>query len=197
MLKMSKYKKLDDFVLFHYTYYSGYKGIMKTMELRSSYYMTDGGEESISGVGNPKKIYTMLYKKDKLKDLFKYFIGSAFFIFDPRMLLDYRDKVNFPFEEGFGGDSHPYKRFPKKPIKGFEGLWPENDDEELALNLHHFYNMSMEHYNRPRDNEITDKGPLTNELVIETDFIPIEKYLLEVHPPAKYKLKPIYFNVKK
>lgn len=123
------------------------------------------------------------------------------------MLLDYRDKVNFPFEEGFGGDSHPYKRFPKKPIKGFEGLWPENDEEELALNLHHFYNMSVEHYNRQEDlsyyddkgkkiGEI-DKGPLTNELVIETDFIPIEKYLLEVHPPAKYKLKPIYFNVKK
>lgn len=148
---MSKYKNLDDFVLFHYTY-GGYKGIMETKELRSSWYLsgyeTDWG---ISGGGNPKKIYTTLYKKDKVKDLIKNWQGFNIFIFDPRMILPYRDKVNFPVGEGFGADGNPYKRFPKTPLKGFEDLWPKNDEEELALNLNHYWEMSVEEYNNHED----------------------------------------------
>ena len=182
------FKKLDDFVLVHYTSKYGYEEILKTMELRSVAYM---GKDSEEHYCNPKKIYTTLYKKSRIKELINLPIYkfSPVFYFDPRMILDYRDKVNFPVGQGFGADDHPYKRFPQEPIEKFKDLWPKNDEEELALNLHNWWNMFEEWLFKEDAMDFPQ-----NELLFETDFIPLTNYLLKVEPGRIKNKKTHRFN---
>ena len=174
------FKNLDDFVLLHYASRYNWKNILETGELRSSYYsgklrgeeydlshMTD--EWGIENGGNPIYVYTLLWKKSKLDKLpFMYRSVYPVFYFDPRMILAYRDKVGFWPSANFGLNNIPYKRFPKTPLKEFEDLWPKNDEEELALNLHNFWSM------------VEKKNIGDNELLFEVDFVSINDYIIKI-----------------
>ena len=167
------------------------------MELRSVAYMTklDGDELDLKDCScNPYKIYTSLYKKSRIKELINLpmYKNAPVFYFDVRMILNYRDKVNFPVGQGFGADDHPYKRFLQESTDDYEefkDLWPKNDEEELALNLHNWWNMFEEWLVKEDAMEFPQ-----NELLFETDFIPLTDYLLKVEPGRIYNKKTHRFN---
>ena len=185
MSESDTFKNLDDFVLLHYASGYNWKNILETGELRSSYYSGKlRGEEydfrqsilakewGLENGGNPIYVYVLLWKKSKLDKLpFMYRWEYPVFYFDPRMILNYRDKVSFWPSANFGLNGIPYKRFPKTPLKGFKDLWPKNDEEELALNLHNFWSMVEK-----------KKGFGDNELLFEVDFVSIQNYILKVEP---------------
>ena len=198
MSESDAFKNLDDFVLLHYASRYNWKNILETGELRSSYYSGKlRGEEyelnrewGLENGGNPIYVYVLLWKKSKLDKLpFIYRWEYPVFYFDPRMILNYRDKVSFWPEANFGLNGIPYKRFPKTSLKGFEDLWPKNDEEELALNLHNFWSMVEK-----------KKCFGDNELLFEVDFISINDYILKVesnpieHNPDAKKWNNIFLS---
>ena len=190
---MSKYKKLDDFVLVHRTSEQGYKGILRTGEIRSSDYIAKKiGMETEWGWGDggdPKYIYFVLYKKSKINELINnpIYKSQTIFYFDPKMLLDYRDNIFFPTKEKTKIENNPYKRFTGAVQKEFENIWPKNEEEELALNLHNYWSLFQEWWHNSLAKEDGfNEGIPTNELIVKTDFIPIKDYLIKVDPGLKW-----------
>lgn len=190
---MSKYKKLDDFVLVHRTTEQGYKGILRTGEIRSSDYIAKKiGMETEWGWGeggDPKYIYFVLYKKSKLKELINnpIYKSQTIFYFDPKMLLNYKENIFFPLGDGNCNHDNQYKSFTGAPEKEFENLWPKNEEEELALNLHNYWSLFQEWWHNSLAKEDGfNEGIPTNELIVKTDFIPIKDYLIKVDPGLKW-----------
>jgi hypothetical protein len=186
---MSKYKKLDDFILVHRTNEKGYNGILRTGELRSSDYMAKKiGMEAEYGWGDggdPKYIYFTLYKKSCLDELIDnpIYKNYSVFYFDPKMLLNYKDNISFPVNK----NNNQYKRFLGESDEGFKDLWPHNETEELALNLHHYWSLFQEWwYSSLSKDDSFNQGIPTNELMIKTDFIPIKDYMIKFDPGLKW-----------
>jgi hypothetical protein len=139
--------------------------------------------------GAPNKIYLTLMKVEDLRKFEKSPLRQydVLFYIHPRVLLNFVDgaesssaKITFNPNWNYGKTSFPYHSFEtlKKPIKGFEDIWPENKEEEIALNLNYFYSLFKE--------DIVGQKSFQNEIMIETDILPINDYLEDVRIPPKY-----------
>jgi len=180
---MSDFKKLDDFVLCHQTNIYTYKKILEQGELKSTSYLSGGKEKKGQNMGgNPKKIYFTLVKESKLREFEKNPIRQydVKFYIDPRILLPYKDKIEFSPSWNYGKKGRKYHSFTKgkKPLKGFEDLFPKNEEEELALNLNYFYSLYEE--------DVIGQKSGQNEITIKTDVVHINDYLEDVNIPPKY-----------
>lgn len=180
---MSGFKNLDDFGLCHQTNIFTYKKILEQGELKSTSYLTEGkSKEGGNMGGNPNKIYFTLIKLSKLKTFEKNPLRmyDVKFYLDPRILLKYKDKIEFSPSWNYGKKGIKYHSFEKdkEPLKGFEDLYPENEEEELALNLNYFYSLFEE--------DIVGQKSGQNEITIEADVVPINDYLIDVSVPPKY-----------
>ena len=133
--------------------------------------------------GNPNKIYFTLIKVDKLKVFEKnpMRLYDVKFYIDPRILLKYKNNIEFSPSWNYGKKGVKYKIFKKgkKPLKEFEEfpeLQPVNEEEELALNLIYFHLLF----------EDTKSYHLyQNEITIKADIVPINDYLIDVSIPSK------------
>ena len=183
MSESDSFKKLDDFVLCHQTNIYTYKKILEQGELKSTSYQSEGeAKEGYNMGGNPNKIYFTLVKESKLKEFEKnpnHQYDVKFYI-DPRILLPYKDKIEFSPSWNYGKKGRKYHSFNKnkKPPKGFEDLFPENEEEELALNLNYFYSLYEE--------DVIGQKSGQNEITIKTDVVHINDYLIDVNIPPKY-----------
>jgi len=187
---MTEYKYSNLFVLCHQTSIFAYKKILKDGELRSSAYQsTDKITEGVNMGGAPNKIYLTLMKIDDLKKFEKSPSRDydVLFYLHPSILLNFigTDSIKFSPNWNYGKDGISYHSFEalKKPIKGFEDLWPENKEEELALNLNYFYSIFKE--------DIVGQKSFQNEIMIETETLPINEYLLDIKLPHKFLLRRI------
>lgn len=122
------------------------------------------------------------------------------------MLLKYKDNIEFTATWAYGDKGYPYKYFPQNPYKEFKDMWPENEEEELALNLNYFWDIFLKEIKGPKfDNEGWKLWVYQNELTVKTNFIPFKDYIIKLQPGKHWdsknrkwvNQKAIYYNKNK